>query len=151
MASIEAAMLTITLSPSSVPKRRNARLTVTCKVVFEEIERCIMQVCPNGTWFALEARCFGEDHPNNHSRDDELFFIQKRIFPLQDPSNITFIADVFEDALNEDPGADPPETPSFPPPPPGLDEIYVRLTLFNMFSNTVVAEVDTNVVTGVFR
>jgi hypothetical protein len=152
MASIQSATLSITLGGpnSSDRKRTNARLVATCKVVFDHIEDCMMKSCPDGTWFVLEARCFGEDNPRDHSRDSELFFIQKREFPGADPSSVTFTLDTLADAFNEDRGLSLPETLTIPPPALGRDEIYVRLTLFNMFSNTVVAEAETNLVTGVF-
>jgi hypothetical protein len=152
MASIQSAALAITLlgPNSSDPKRTNARLVATCKVVFDHIEDCMMRACPDGIWFALEARCFGEDHPLDHARDTQLFFIQKREFPGTDPSSVTFTMDTLADAFNEDRGPSLPETLTFPLTPLGRDEIYVRLTLFNLFSNTVVAEAETNLVMGFF-
>lgn len=150
MASIESPMLSITLLGMPSGSKTNwARLNVTCKVNFDHIEDCMMRLCPDGTWFALEAHCYGEDHPHDHSRDHELFFIGTSRFPGADPGNVGFMDDVPEAWLNEDPGPAPPE-PGNPIAPPGTDEIYVRLTLFNMFSNTVVAVADTNVVPGVF-
>ena len=157
MASILSPTLEIAnLGPARDSKGNRFRLKATCKVAFNELEKCLMKLCDKGVWYYLEVWCYAEDNPTDHSSDSPLFFIRKEAFPNEHMGQgEEFTYETTGSALDEDPGPAPPEPENPPPPPwaappPGQDEIYVRFKLWNMLSNTVVAQADTNVVKSVF-
>lgn len=127
-------------------KTGKAEYKVSCKVVFDQAEVCLMRMCPDGYWFGLDCMMWGSDEGEPVAPDDRLFFVQSWRFPGWFGGNIqeTFAAErsdtVPEGWFNEDPF----------PWPFGRDEIYARFTLENMVSRTVIAEANTNTVTGDF-
>ena len=130
MASISNAQLVITRDR---PKKLS-KVKVTCNVHFSQLELCMMTACPDGRLFRLRCSLWGEDI----LFDDNLFTMANvNFYPDATPSALEsaiFEVTLGDGVLNED----------F-----GRDEIYGKLVLTNISSNTSVVK-KTNTVSGWF-
>lgn len=119
MATIRDAKLVITRKKAE----RTARPVVTCKVYFSPFELCLMKACRESKMFKLKCELWGADSPD---ADDHLYTYGS-IYYFPDPSPTTAESRQFDvtvgwGVLDED---------SWPRP---KDEIYGKLTLYNLFN-----------------
>lgn len=148
MASIVDPMLEIELNQDAERKRYSAVYRVSCKVLFDQTEFCMMKLCPDGYWFGMDSTIWGADRSVGEPTDDNpLFFVPHSWrFPFVFPNGLEASYDAeYRDAVpeyyfNEDYG----------PRPVGDDEVFARFTLENMFSRSTIATADSPIVHGRF-
>lgn len=118
MATITDATLTITHDHT----KKLARAVVRCKVNFTALELCQMKTCKEAKLFKLKCQLWGADSGLTGA-DDHLFtYANAFFFPDATPAGsegATFDVTVGEGVLDED---------------LGVDEVYGRLQLSNLYS-----------------
>ena len=118
-------------------RRKTVDVTVKGKVNFTSIEHCLMKNCPKSKWFKLKCELWGADGGLTFG-DDKLYVIPHvKHYPDNNPSmseSFTFSDTFASEILNED---------------WGTDEIYAKLRLRNLYTNTEISR-KSNVVTGSF-
>ncbi len=142
------------------PKQNLFNVRVKVDVTFSELEQCVMKLCNTQPWYNLEATVYSEDHPRDHNQDHPLGqgplgeatspFVLHYQLGLNSSTTHEFVFQIEGQYMNEDPGPAPPEAGGPWQVPPGTDEVYVKIRLFNILSNTVVSDGESNVIRGVF-